>query len=361
MFDLKSTYFNTAYFGPMPLKAKARVEAAIARTLDPSFMSFNEWFDLSDRVRSRFAALLGCPADNVALSTSVAELVSHIANGLELQDGDEILLLKGDYPSMVLPWMVRAERTPLNIRLLDEEVFADPSRLSAEIGPRTRAVGVSHVTFHSGRRYPINEIGRLCRERGVLFIADASQSFGAMSVNLANVDILVGVAYKWLLGPYGSAYGYFSDDALAHLHRTHANWLVSPNSLSVESLVDYTTAVLPGARKFDRGQSPSFLITAALEGALEVIQEKGLKRIEAHNLSLARHFATNIPRGYNLVINSDEVTPILCIRPQREDAMDIRAKLATKGMDMSVREGRLRLSFHFFNTLDEINKLLQAL
>ncbi|MGE0526116.1 MAG: aminotransferase class V-fold PLP-dependent enzyme, partial [Bdellovibrionales bacterium] len=211
---------------------------------------------------------------------------------------------------------------------------------------------------------PIADLGRICRERQVLFLADTSQSLGGMSLSsdiLHNVDILVGVAYKWLLGPYGSAYGCFSKEAMSSLPRTHASWLVSPIAKDTENLLNYTTATLPGARKFDRGQSASFLITAALAGALEIISEVGLREIEQHNAGLVAHFLEHLPKGNTVAGPQDFRSNIVCVRPATKDAKALKALLAQNSIDVSVREGLVRFSFHFFNTREHVEKTLPLL
>lgn len=364
MFELKSDYFNSAYLGPTPVLARRRVEESLRQTMDPAFFLYDDWYKFTDEIRARFGKLLGAPADHIALSTSVSELVSHVANGLELHAGDEVILLDGDYPAMVLPWMLAAEYRGFQIHRLPLEDFLQPHNLRRHFTDRTRYVGCSHVMFNTGTQLPIAEIGKLCRENGVLFLADTSQSFGGMTITkeiVTNVDILVGVAYKWLLGPYGSAYGYFSDSALKSVRRTHANWLVAPSSKQSENLLNYTLETLPGARKFDRGQSSSYLITAALGGALDVILETGLAQIEKHNRKLVDNFLENLPNHFEIAGHPEYLSNIVCIKPPNEDAMAAKLRLKKKNIDVSVREGFLRIAFHFFNTEEQVQKLLREL
>ena len=357
MFELKSTYLNTAYMGPMPLGAKAKVEQAVREALDPAFSNFEERLQVVERVRAKFAKLLGVSPQNIALGGSVSEMVGHVANGLELHQGDNVVLMQGDYPSMVLPWMVMAELKGFQIHFCTPEEFTRPESLP--INDRTRFVGCSHVMFNSGAILPINHLGRHCRNKGVLFMADTSQSLGAVEVDTSDVDILVGVAYKWLLGPYGTAYGYFNATALKEVRRTQAAWLVSANMKSTESLLDYTTEVVPGARRFDRGQSPTYLLNAALEGALDVILEKGLHHITAHNVALAHHFVEGLPKNFKRA--SSTVTPIVCFKDPARDSATLKRQLAQKNIDVSLREGFLRASFHLFNTRAQVDDLLAAL
>jgi selenocysteine lyase/cysteine desulfurase len=350
--------------GPMPAKAKARVGEWLETLTDPAFSNFEERLQLLADVRGKFAKLLGASPENIALGGSVSELVGHVANGIEIHQGDNVILMENDFPSMILPWMVVSELKGFHVSLLPREYFLDPSKLAGKIDDRTRFAGCSHVMFNTGIKLPVAEIGKVCREREILFLADTSQSFGAIRIApdvLKNVDILVGVAYKWLLGPYGSAYGYFSDRALKEVRRTHASWAVSANMRSTESLLDYTTETLPGALKFDRGEAPTYLINAALDGALDTILEKGLGKIEEHNMDLARHFLANLPQGFQTFSTRETLSPIVCFKSPKEDSPELKRRLAAEGIDLTIREGYLRASFHFFNTKKEVDRLLAAL
>lgn len=364
MFELDSTYLNTAYLGPTPLLARQKVLERLALGMDPINFEHDGWFEYTDAVRGRFARLAGCAAADVAFSTSVSELVSHVANGMNLGPLDEIVLMNGDYPSLVLPWLVLSEQRGFKIRFLERSIFLNPSAFAKELGTKTKYAACSHVMFNTGIKMPVSELGAACQAKDVLFLIDTSQSFGGMTLSpeiLKNCDIIVGVAYKWLLGPYGSAWGYFSDRALAKVPRTHASWINSLKSKTREDLLKYSTETFPGARRFDRGQAPSFLITGGMEGALETLLNVGLPEIEKHNRLLTDTFLSELPTSFEVAAPHELRSNIVCIRPGAKDPVALKAKLATHKIVASLREGNLRFSFHFFNTLEEVSKTLSVL
>jgi len=364
MFDIQSTYLNAAYLGPMPVKSKQNVEMVAARMLDPAFYPHSEWRGIPDKLREKFAALLGGKPEQVAISTSVSELMSHIADGADLKAGDEVILMEGDYPSVVLPWMVRGERNGFSLKMLPLADFLDPARLKSAITAKTKVVASSHVMFNTGLKLPAVEIAKICREKNILYIADVSQSFGGMTLPkdlVDNAGAIIGVAYKWLMGPYGSAFGYFSPWALESLKRTHASWLQNPNSQNSENLLVYSTKSLPGARKYDRGETASYLIMAALSGSLDTISEIGLKKIEEHNAGLVKHFLENVPKKFEIGSPVENRSNIICINQKGLDTGALKEKLAKENIDVSVREGSLRISFHIFNTKEHVDHLIKCL
>src|SRR4051812_48059643 len=93
LFELKSTYFNTAYIGPTPKRSRDAILKMIERGMSPGLTDMQQWFTCHDSVRPKMARLLGVPPENIALSTSVSETVSHVANGLTLKPEDEVLIM----------------------------------------------------------------------------------------------------------------------------------------------------------------------------------------------------------------------------------------------------------------------------
>lgn len=364
MFKLSSTYLNSAYLGPMPVKAHQAVLQMADRMLDPAFFLHPQWRGIPDAIRGQLARLLGGDPERVSINSAVSELVSFVADGMDLVETDEVLLLEGDYPSMVLPWMVRAERNGFKIKFAPLKDFLEPTHLKKHISSKTRLISNSHVMFNTGIRLPSEEIAQTCKSLDLLYLTDVSQSFGGLTLSqnlVDNADIITGVCYKWLLSPYGSAFGYFSNRALQKIKRCHASWLQNPRSQSSENLLQYSTESMPGARKLDRGQPASFLITAGWKAALDLIVEQSLEKIESQNSRLVSRFLSALPKKYEVVAPKDFRSNIICIQSPDIDAKDLRDRLEKANIDVSVREGALRISFHLFNTERDAEQLLRFL
>jgi selenocysteine lyase/cysteine desulfurase len=364
---LDSTYFNTAYFGPSPYSAKQKVSRALSKELDPSFYDYSTWMGIPERERILLGKLIGCPADNITHSTSSSDINNTVALGYNFKPGDRIAAINLDYPSNVLPWMRCAERTNASFDLLDLEGQELPTVewLEKKLHPHTKIFSVSYVTFDTGKKVDILSIGKLCQERGILFIVDATQALGGMPITaeqLKYIDILACSSYKWILGPYGHAFGYFSNRALELIENSNANWIISPNSKEVYSLLDYTTETLPGARRFDRGQCANMLTNSCLEASLELLLELGLENIEDHNKKLTQHFIENFPKNkYQLITPTDSMGNIVALKSTSVDSRELETELKFRNIDVSVRQGNIRLSFHLFNTEKQVNELIQAL
>jgi len=365
---LKSIYFNTAYFGPIPQSAKPKIEAALSVEMDPSFFPYSKWKSIPDIIREKIATLLNCPADNICHSTSVGDINNLVANGFEFQEGDRIAAINQDYPSNILPWMVAEKNTHATFDLLNlgDQNLPTVEWLQQNLSPKTKIFCVSYVTFETGKKVDILGIGKYLRDQDILFCVDVTQALGGMVISeeqLKYIDVLSCATYKWMLGPYGHAFAYFSDRALEKVRQTTGNWIVSPNSKHAHNLLNYTTDTLPGARMYDRGQSPNMLLMSCLEGSLDLLNNLGLENIEAHNKSLRDHFLSNYPKKkFELIAPLENLGNILSLKTKSLDiALEVEKNLKNKNIDVSVRQGNIRLSFHLFNTIEQVDILVDAL
>lgn len=371
---LSTDYFNTAYFGPSPYRAKQKVANALFKELDPSFFPYHSWIGIPDRIRTKIATLLKFSPDNISIGTSTNDFISMIANHLPSNSNGSlnVIGIKGDYPSCILPWMVASQyRKDLHFTLLaspeDSQSSISVEWLEKSLPSNTNVICLSLIQFDTGRSFLLKDIASYLKEKNIFFILDTTQALvGAnlTSADFLNVDVLCCSLYKWFLGPYGSAFAYFSNKALEIIPHNTGNWIVSSNSRDVTRLTDYTTQTLPGARKFDRGQGPNMLINAALEASLELIEELGLENISHHNEELRRYFLSQLNQDrFELVTPMDKncVSTLLSIKTKNQDPSLIEAELKHRNIDVSVREGKIRVSFHFFNTKKQIQTLLEAL
>lgn len=364
---LDTIFFNSAYFGPSPYSAKQKISRAVQKELDPSFYSYNNWMGIPERVREQYACLLECSPDHITHACSTSDIVNIVANGMDFKEGDVVCSIDKDYPSNVLPWMRAEELTPVKFKLLElgDEVVPSAKWLAANLPKECKVFDMSYVTFDTGKKMDILEIGKLCQERGIFFIVDATQALGGMKITkeeLSVIDVLAVSSYKWMLGPYGHAFGYFSERALKEVKHRNGNWITSPNSKVVYNLLDYTTDTLPGARKYDRGQAPNMLVNACLEAGLEFLQEVGLETIQNHNAELRDYFLENYPKNkFDLITPTEHMANILCLKATSSDPITLERELKFRNVDVSIRQGNVRLSFHVFNTIDQVNELLRAL
>jgi cysteine desulfurase/selenocysteine lyase len=364
---LKTLYFNSAYFGPSPLRSKDKILAAMGRELDPSFYAYDDWMSISEKLRVKFADLIGVSPDMITHSTSSSDVINIVANGFIFEKGDRVAAIDRDYPSNILPWMLaeRHGKFTFDKYPLGNEVVPTAEWLDKTLKPQTKIFNMSYVTFDTGKKMDLVSIGKMLKSRGIFFIVDATQALGGLDISseeLSYIDILTCSSYKWMLGPYGHAFAYFNQTAQDKIYHLNANWILSPNSKHVYNLLDYTTETLPGARQYDRGQAANLLVSACLEGSLSFLKEIGLKNIRVHNKNIRDYFLEHYPKNkYTLVTPLDHMGNIVCMKSVTGDSVAVEAEFKKRNIDVSVRQGNIRLSFHIFNTKKQVEELIKGM
>jgi cysteine desulfurase / selenocysteine lyase len=365
--DLKSIYLNAAYFGPSPKRCRGLVEKSLKHEIDPSFAPYDEWYYRPEKSRELFANILSTSKENIFHACSVSDVNNLLIQALSHKN-QHVAVVEKDYPSNVLPFMLAQERkqsiklTKLN---LNKEIIPTADWLEKNLPVDTTIFCCSWVTFDTGKKIDIIEIGKVLRKRGIIFILDVTQGLGGLGITkeqMSCVDALSCASYKWLLGPYGHAFGYISPSLQKNLKHSNANWITSKNSKVVNSLLEYTTQTLPGVRCFDRGQTANLLTIACLEGALDFLLEVGLNTIQDYNSQLTKFFYENYPKQkYSLITPISHSGNIICLKGKNIDSHQLEKDLKDRDIDVSIREGNIRISFHIYNEQSHIEHLLKVL
>ncbi len=175
---------------------------------DPSFQNRDKYDGRQESLRTKLARMLGASAEEIAITRNTSEGANAIVNGLDLSEGDEVLITTHNHPSSNDSWKVRARRHKLRVVEAPVPIPArSPQELFDSIAQRvtgrTRVIAVTHVTSTTGNRYPVREIAALARSKGIWCHVDGAQSFGALDVNVAAIgcDSYAGSAHKWFMGP----------------------------------------------------------------------------------------------------------------------------------------------------------------
>jgi cysteine desulfurase / selenocysteine lyase len=361
-------YMNTASIGLMSRSALAE-EEKFQRQLG---LYGTTWFDeptevgVLEQARREGAALLGAPAEQVAVTTSVTEALSQVAWSLRPESGSNVVSIDLEFPTVTYPWMRVARDTGAEVRLIS--AAGDPAKLSFEglaeaVDQRTAAISVSHVQYSTGFRYQLEELSELAETNGALLVVDASQSLGAVPIDLSSVriDALLCAGYKWLCGPFGAALCYVGERLLERLDPPFVGWksAADPWSLHASSLRLASSVV-------ERLEYATMAYAAgvALAAAIRQISVIGADRILEHNLKLASTLTEGLEH-----LGAEVITPrederrsgIVTARFPARDGEQVAAWMNQSGVIVSPRFGSTRFSIHFFNGSDDVSFALDTL
>ena len=357
-------YLNHAAVSPLPLRSKD----LMARYLDelthrgatgyPGFA-----FGILERARRLAAHLIGTRPDRIFVVRSTTQGLGVVATGLRVREGDNIVLVQREFPANVRPWLP-LRRRGVEVRLVpqqDGRVLLD--RLARAVDARTAAVSVSFVQFLSGFRIDVGAVAQLCREHDALCVIDAIQGLGVfpLDVEALGVDFLAADAHKWLLGPEGVGIGYVSPRAQQRIEQALEGWF------SLEEPFDFFNVEQPLKQSAARYEEGAYNVAGlhGMVGSLELLLEAGPDELARRILLLTDRLCEGLRSiGWSVLspreTEAEKSGIVLCTRAG-EDFGTLRQRLEQAGIAVSIRDGKLRIAPHGYNTPEEIDRVVEVL
>ena len=317
--------------------------------------------------RADSADLLGVSAEEIALLGPTSLGLSLFANGIDWKSGDEVVVYGDDYPANVYPWL-NLQGRGVAIKWLKTESLGKITLESVEavLTPATRLVALASCHFQTGWRIDISAISTLLRKRGILFSLDAIQTLGAFPTPAREVDFLSADAHKWLLGPLAAGIVYVAKE---HFETCRPTLLGSWNIKSPDFLAQRTIEFEEGGRRYE----PGVLNVAGIYGmraSINLIRKQGIPSISALILERRDRLEAGLeglgfeflsPRSHEPLRSG-----ILTTRYPAKDPAELITILDQSSISASYRKTRdhgfwLRFSPHFYNTIEEIDRVLDVL
>ena len=360
----RGAYLNHAGVSPAPARVvRAVQEGAALSAQDPLGFFLNGVLVWRESARVRLARLMGVPAEDLALIKNTGHGLSLVADALRLEPGDNVASVACEYPSVVYPWYAQADRG-IETRLLTPRADGTftPEDLAAVMDDRTRVLTLSWVQFGTGFRCDLPACAALAHSKNALFVVDVIQGLGALPLEAANwgVDIAVTGSHKWLMAPGGTGGLYLAPHVLDRMR------LVNMGALSVVDVLKFDPldfSVKPTAHRYEEG-TPNGLGLAGLDAALSLLEEVGIDAIAASVLGLTAHAAERLEaKGYEVTsprTDAQRSGLVMFQHPTHPNEAVLEA-LTNAGVSAAVRGGKVRFSPHFYNTLEEIERAVEAL
>ncbi|HEU4676062.1 MAG TPA: aminotransferase class V-fold PLP-dependent enzyme [Motilibacteraceae bacterium] len=336
-FAVDPGYLNAATSGIPPLTAAAALREALA-TWETGHANAADYDAAVARSRSLYAGLVGVPEDLVAVGSQTSVFASLVAGSLP--DGAEVVVVEGDFTSMTFPFMVHADRG-VTVRHVPLPALADA------LTPRTALVAVSLVQSACGTVADLDAVLAAAARVGARTFVDVTQAAGWLPFDASRVDYSVNSGYKWLLGPRGTAFFTVRRELLDSLRPATAGWYAGEDVWS--STYGPAMNLAAGARRFD--VSPAWLSWVGAVPGLELITEIGVPALHEHGTALAAAFRDGLG-----LPQPERPSPVVALC--REGAAE---RLTEAGVRAAVRAGKVRLAFHLWNTIDDVDRALAAL
>ena len=370
LFDIprEVCYLNSASYSPLPLKTLEAGRAAVGRkgkpwTLDAGFANRQH-----DRARIAAARLINADPADVALIPSVSYGVATAAKLVAIPRGTRVLVLENDHSSPVLEWQTRADAQGFAVETIRQPEDGDwTSAVLAAIerpdAAQVSLASISSVHWSDGGLIDLEKVAAALRRQDALFLIDATQGAGVLPLDVKQLDpdFVIFPTYKWLLGPYGRAFLYIAKrhQGGTPLEQTSAG----RRDVRAENDVYFTdTGYVGDSRRFDMGERDHFVSMEMAAIGMEMVAEWGTAPI-AERLALLMDRIAEGVRGLGVSMPQRHLRAphILCLGFRDGTAKKLIEGLATDGVYVALRLGRMRVSPHVFNDEADADRFVAAL
>jgi len=314
--------------------------------------------------KTLFAKLIGAKPEEIALIENTSMGMNIAANVLHYPPGSKIVTTDLEYPSVVYPWLRRSLGVKVHyVKNVNGKILLDD--VEKAVDDKTVAVAVSHVEYVNGFRNNLRAISEIAHKHGAYLIVDAIQSAGAIPIDVKrdDVDFLATACYKWLLSPPGAGYLYVKGELIEKFEPPFVGWAsVKPEVFETIDFWDiWSLRLSETASRFEVG-SPSFISFVGAAEALKMILNFGIENIEGRILKLTDYLIASIKNlGLKLFTPEEKQYRSGIVLFKIQKPQELVAKLRQKGIVVSARAHGIRVSPHFYNTEDEIDKLVEEI
>jgi len=361
-------YLNAASYSPLALRTQEAGRAAVGRkgrpwTLDASFVNAQH-----ERARAAAARVINADPADVALVSSVSYGVATAAKLLTIARGTRVIVLENDHSSPVLEWRARADAQGFTVETIRQPPDGDwtaavLAAIERRAAPPVGLASISSVHWSDGGLIDIEKVGTALRRQGAVFLIDATQGAGVLTMDVRRLDpdFVVFPTYKWLLGPYGRAFVYVA--------RRHQGGIPLEQTSSgrrnvrAENEVYFTDLrYVDDARRFDMGERDHFISMEMAAIGMEMMAEWGGPAIAQRLAVLTERIAEQV-RPLGLAVPHERLRAPHILSLGFRDGMPngLVERLAAEGVYVAARLGRLRVSPHVYNDEADADRFVETL
>jgi cysteine desulfurase / selenocysteine lyase len=358
-------HLNHASVGPLSSRVVQALSVHIQERSTGIIETYRSDMKIVADCRQAVQKLIGAESpDRIAFVTNTSDGINIVAAGLPWKTGDRIIVNDLEFPANIYPYhRMRNQGVELDF-LQSIEGKITPEMVERALTPRTRLVAISAVQFLSGHRADLEAIGKLCRNRHVWFVVDGIQAVGAVKIDVQEmcIDAFISGGQKWLMAPLGTGFLYLTEEMQMAINQHSLGWL------SVDEpwkFFDYDQPLASSARRYEGGtlNIPGII---GMMSAIETLLEFGIDAIEQHILALTRILMNHLQKlnrfqFYSPESDIDRAGIVTIELPDREFPLSVLHGLDLRNICISLREGKLRFSPHFYNSPKEMDLVVRVL
>ncbi|HLG93295.1 MAG TPA: aminotransferase class V-fold PLP-dependent enzyme [candidate division Zixibacteria bacterium] len=362
-FPFKNVYLNTASIGPFGLLATKKLDEFNRRWRAGDTSFDEETFRMLGKIRRMCAKLIGAETEEIGFCPNTSYGLNVCIAGLDLKPGDEAAVSELEFPAGVYVLKLLEQKGVTTRYLKTEKGYLTPEELAVSLTPHTKVFLTSYVQFFNGYKHDLAAFSEICRHNGTLLVVDGIQGVGnqVLDVHQAGVDFLAAGGQKWLLSAGGTGFFYCSKILMEKLQPAYFSWMGVDWKLDWSDLWKKDLKPFDSARRFEIGSYPHQAIRH-FYWSLMLLHKIGVAKIEPYNkalLDLLVDYLSNSPYHLRSLQEAPHRSSILSFT--HPDVEKLVRFLKSKKIIVSLREGGVRVSANFYNTPEDIQRLVSEL
>ncbi len=353
----RKIYLNTCSQGALSNAVQTGLEDYIA-SWHREGSPWETWVDRYEAARDAFAQFINASPDEVAIVTSASAGINSMASALNFRERKKVVMGEFEFPTMGHIWLAQRVRGA-EVHFVGAEGDRIPAvNYEKMVDGNTLIVPVTHVCFKNGFRSEVSAITQIAHRCGALVMLDDYQDCGTRPINVKalDLDVFVTGTLKYLLGPPGLAFMYVRKELISSLVPTVTGWFAQTNPFAFDPQhIDLS----PTARRFESG-SPSVPNVYAAVPGFEMLREISLENVALHIKRLTQSLLSSArDLGIRTRTPADSAGPLVVL--QCKDSTLLVKKLAESDIVASNRHDGLRISFHVYNTMGDVQAVIEVL
>ncbi len=363
-------YLNCAYMSPLLRTVETAGIEAMALKRNPTQIKPHHFFEGTLALKQKFGTLINANHKQVAIIPSASYGLMSAVQNLPLNQKSEAILVSEEFPSgyyTLDTWAkihqknlitIKAPKSPEGRGEKWNQLILDA------ISDETAVLMMSTIHWADGTLFDLEAIGEKCYKHDVKFVLDGTQSVGALPIDVSKfkIDALICAGYKWLMGPYALGLAYYSEN-YNHGRPVEESWMNRSNAQEFSGLTNYVEEYTDGAGRYNVGESSNFILVPMLDEAIKQLLVWGVGTIQSYCEELTRPLIEFL-RNTDFSVEEDRYRAKHLFGiglPEHVNKENLLEALQAQKVFVSVRGDSIRLSFHLFNTEEDVKVLIEVL